>query len=124
MWARVVEIMLGAWLVISPLVFRDTPDLERYIVNDMVSGSLVIAFALLCFWRRATRAHLATLVLGAWLAGFGYFSAPRPGPPAAQNEIVLGLLLMVFAVVPTEAARPPEQWRARQEAGDRRQKAG
>jgi hypothetical protein len=111
MWARVVELMLGAWLVISPLIFRGTPGLEAYILNDILSGSLAILFALLCFWHRTRRAHLATLALGAYLAMYGYFSADRPGPPAAQNDIVIGLLLMVFAVVPTEAARPPEPWR-------------
>lgn len=111
MWARVIEMMLGAWLVISPFIFRGTPGLERYVVNDVIAGSLAIVFALLCFWGRTPRAHLATLVLGAWLAGYGYLSADRPGPPAAQNDIVIGLLLMVFAVVPTAAARPPAAWR-------------
>jgi hypothetical protein len=113
MWARVVEIMLGAWLVISPLVFRDTPwprALHRQRPDVRIAGHRLCPAL---FLAARERAHLATLVLGAWLAGYGYFSAPRPGPPAAQNEIVLGLLLMVFAVVPTEAARPPEPWRAR-----------
>ena len=116
MWARVVELMLGAWLVISPFVFRDTPGVDGYVVNDMVCGSLAGLFSLLCFWRPTRRAHLATLALGAWLALFGYFSAERPGPPAAQNDLVIGLLLMVFAVVPTEASKPPVPWRAAQRA--------
>jgi hypothetical protein len=111
MWARVVEVMLGGWLLISPFVFRDTPGLERYVVNDVISGGFAILFALLCFWPRTSRAHLATLVLGAWLASYGYFLAPRPGPPAAQNNIVVGLMLIVFAIVPTDAARPPGPWR-------------
>lgn len=111
MWARVVELMLGAWLVISPFVFRGTPGVDDYFVNDLICGSLAGLFALLSFWRPTRRAHLATLALGAWLALFGYFSADRPGPPAAQNDLVIGLLLIVFAVVPTEASRPPIPWR-------------
>lgn len=111
MWARVSELMLGAWLVISLFVFRDTPHLERYVANDMICGSLAILFSVLCFWEPTRRAHLATFALGAWLALFGYFSADRPGPPAAQNDLVVGLLLMIFAVVPTEASRPPIPWR-------------
>jgi hypothetical protein len=117
MWARVVELMLGVWLILSPLIFRGTPGLEAYVVNDVIAGSLAVAFALLCFWRPTRRAHLATLLLGAYLALFGYFSADRPGPPAAQNDIVIGLLLMIFAVVPTEAARPPEPWRRAESDG-------
>jgi hypothetical protein len=109
MWARVSELMLGAWLVISPFVFRGTPGVEAYFVNDLICGSLAALFALLCFWRPTRRAHLATLALGTWLALFGYFSADRP--PAAQNDLVIGLLLMILAAVPTEASRPPIPWR-------------
>ena len=111
MWARVIELMLGAWLAISPFVFRGTPQVDDYFVNDLICGSLAGLFALFSFWRPTRRAHLATLALGAWLALFGYFSADRPGPPAAQNDLVIGLLLIVFAVVPTEASRPPIPWR-------------
>jgi hypothetical protein len=55
-----VELMLGVWLILSPLIFRGTPGLEAYVVNDVIAGSLAVAFALLCFWRPTRRAHLAT----------------------------------------------------------------
>jgi hypothetical protein len=42
-----------------------------------------------------------------WLAGHGYVSAVRPGPPAAQNEIMVGLLLLLFAILPNDVNRPP-----------------
>lgn len=111
MWPRVVELMLGVWLVISPFVFRGTPELDRYVANDIACGTLVIVASLFCFWHPARRAHLVTLAISVWLAGYGYFSAPRPGPPAAQNEIIVGLLLLLFAILPSEATRPPESWR-------------
>jgi len=111
MWARVVELMLGAWLVLSPLIFRNTTDVSEYVVNDVVCGSLVVTLALMCFWPPLQRANVATLLVAVWLVGHGYFSAERPGPPAAQNEIVLGLLLLVFAIIPSEALSPPRPWR-------------
>lgn len=111
MWPRVVELALGCWLVISPFIFRDTPDVERYFANDLICGSLAVVLSLLCFWEPARRAHLGTLALAAWLALFGYFSADRPGPPAAQNDLVIGLLLAIFAIIPTESSRPPKPWR-------------
>lgn len=111
MWPRVVELMLGIWLAISPFVFRGTPEVREYAVNDAITGSLVVVVSLSCFWRPMRRAHLATLALGVWLAAFGYFSAERPGPPAAQNDIVVGLLLLVFAILPSEATLPPVPWR-------------
>lgn len=107
MWPRVVEVMIGAWLVITPLVFRGTEDVDRYAVNAVVSGSVVITASLMAFWRRTAWMRLVTLAVSCWLAGHGYLSAVRPGPPAAQNEIMVGLLLLLFAVLPNDVNRPP-----------------
>lgn len=113
MWPRVIELMLGAWLLVSPFVFRATPALERYTWSMVAAGSVVVIASLLSFWPRAAGARFVTLLASLWLAGHGYFAAPRPGPPAAQNEIMLGLLLLVFAILPNETNRPPESWRNR-----------
>jgi SPW repeat len=112
MWPRTVEVMLGAWLIISPFVFRDTPGADAYTVNVAVSGALVVLFSLSCFWRPLRRAHLGSLAVALWLAGHGYFSAVRPGPPAAQNELMTGLLLLLFVILPSETNEPPEPWRS------------
>jgi hypothetical protein len=55
--------------------------------------------------------HFFTALLALWLIGVGYLAASRPGPPGAQNEIITGLLLLMFAVIPNEADLPPEPWR-------------
>jgi hypothetical protein len=110
MWPRVIELMLGVWLLVSPFVFRDTARAAEYVVNDAVSGAVVVLLSLLAFWRPLRRANLATLAMGLWLASYGYFSAPRPGPPGAQNDLVIGLLLLLFAIIPTDANRPPDTW--------------
>lgn len=110
MWPRTVELMLGVWLTISPFVFRGTQRWIEYSINDAISGGLVIACSLLAFWPPMRRANLGTLVVAAWLVTYGYFSAARPGPPAAQNDIVVGLLLAVFAILPTRANEPPDGW--------------
>jgi hypothetical protein len=38
-------------------------------------------------------------------------AAPYPTPVALQNDLMLGLLLLMFAIVPNEASLPPEKWR-------------
>lgn len=113
MWPRVVEVTLGAWLLITPFVFRDSPAMDAYATNAMVSGSIVILASLLCFWHRTDRAYFVTLAVSLWLMGHGYFAAERPGPPPAQNEITVGLLLLLFAILPTETNQPPGPWRDR-----------
>ena len=107
MWPRVVEVMLGCWLLVTPFVFRGTPALDDFTTNAVVTGAIVIAASLLSFWHRTSRAHLVTLLMALWLAAHGYFSVARPGPPAAQNEIAIGLILLMFAILPSEANRPP-----------------
>jgi hypothetical protein len=111
MWPRVVEIMLGCWLLVTPFVFRATPALGDYAMNAVVSGAFIAAASILAFWRPLRVAHLATLAIAAWLTLHGYFSADRPGPPAAQNEIVVGLIVLLFSLLPNHINDPPASWR-------------
>jgi hypothetical protein len=111
MWARVIELMLGVWLVLSPLIFRETAGVGNFWNTDVSAGSAVILLSLLSFWRPLRKSHLVTGVIALWLILSAWFAAARPGPPAAQNEIVVGLLLLMLAIVPTDASLPPEPWR-------------
>ena len=113
MWPRVGEVALGCWLLLTPFVFRDTPALGNYTVSAVASGSVVILASLLSFWDRTRFAHIVTLFASFWLAAHGYFWAERPGPPAAQNELTVGLLLLLFAILPNEINAPPRPWRGR-----------
>ena len=111
MWARIVELLIGLWLVLTPVVFAGTESLDSYVLRDVGAGVLVIALAVLSFWERTAWAHLLTAAVALALGLAGYFGAERPGPPAAQNEIAIALTLLLFAIVPNEAARPPRPWR-------------
>ncbi|MEW4528905.1 MAG: hypothetical protein ACF8PG_13305 [Maioricimonas sp. JB045] len=116
MWSRVVEIMLGCWLVISPFIFAH-PDTElTWWISDMLCGTAVILFGLLSYWRPARRAHLATIGVAIWLIAYAYLrSSEATGAAiqnaAIQNNMALGLLLMMFAIIPNDASKPPEPWR-------------
>lgn len=111
MWARVCELMLGCWLVISPLILRGTDRIGEFVWIDITVGSVIVLLSLLSFWRPARWAHLGTAAVAAGLALFAYFGFERPGPPAAQNELTVAYLLLIFAIVPNEATLPPEPWR-------------
>jgi peptidoglycan/LPS O-acetylase OafA/YrhL len=115
MWARVVEFMLGCWLAISPFVFAHSPEKAWMWATDWIAASLVIAFALLSYWRPLRHIHLATAALACGLIAIGRFAAGGEVPPALQNDIVVGLLLLMFALVPNHASQPPEAWYSRPE---------
>jgi len=111
MWARVVEIMLGCWLAASPFIFRHSAENTSWWYNDLFSALAVIVLASSSFLTPLRYAHLGIGLVGLWLIGFGYFSATYPAPPALQNNLLVGLLLLMFAIIPNEALLPPRSWR-------------
>lgn len=116
MWARHMELALGLWLLTSPFVFRHASDRSGLWAHDLLIGAAVVSLALATHWRPLRRAHLVLLPLAVWLMGAGWWAARGAGihPPAAyQNWILVGLLLAMFAIVPSRASRPPKPWRRR-----------
>ena len=111
MWARTVEVMLGLWLAASPFIFSHSPAEPRLWWSDLCSAFLIITISLLSFWSRTMRAHLLNVLVALWLVGFGYFSSGDPPPPAAQNDLAVGLILLLLAIIPSEATLPPKGWR-------------
>jgi hypothetical protein len=111
MWARVIEVMLGCWLAVSPFVFRHPADDRVLWFNDLFSALIIIVLALVSFWPPLRFAHIANLAIALWLIAFGFWASSYPAPPALQNNIVVGLLLLMFAIFPNEATRPPRPWR-------------
>lgn len=111
MWARVIEVMLGCWLGVSPFIFRHAADEKGLWLNDLFSAFAVIMLALVSFWPPLRYAHLAIVLVALWLIGFGFLASGYPAPPTLQNDILVGLLLLMFAIIPNEANLPPRAWR-------------
>jgi hypothetical protein len=111
MWARVIEVILGCWLAVSPFIFRHNPEDQVLWFNDLLSAMVVIVLALVSFWPQLRFAHVANLAVALWLIAFGFWGSPYPALPALQNDIVIGLLLIMFAIVPNDTNRPPQPWR-------------
>jgi hypothetical protein len=112
MWARVVEFMLGCWLAVSPFVFAHYAESGRLTATDWTAASLVMVLALLSYWPPLVRIHLLTAIVAIGLVTIGRLSSGEHPPPGAQNHIVVGLLLLMFALVPSHATQPPPAWRA------------
>lgn len=111
MWARVVECMIGIWLLMSPFIFRHDPDATAIWINDFATGTIIIVVSLFSFWRPLKLIHWGLLAVGVWLVGFGRLSASPPLPGGYQNDILVGLIIVMMAVIPSEASQPPDTWR-------------
>lgn len=110
MWSRVVEIMLGVWLVISPFVFSHPTSVPAWWINDLLTGSLVILFGFFSYWPPTRFAHVLTILVACWLTGFAYINGFGDPAAASQNHLVIGVTLLMFAVIPNHASRPPRSW--------------
>ena len=122
MWARSAEVMLGLWLMISPFVFATPPEETLLWVHDLGGGAVVMTIALLACWHRIDKIHYLNIAVAVYLGAIGYLvpaETPPPGP--YQNLLVVALLLVVLAVIPTRIALPPRSWQAfyEQKAGQR-----
>lgn len=113
MWPRVVEVMFGCWLAMSPFIFDHPPDEPRLWWNDVGCAAVVIALALASFHRRMRWAHFWIIAVGLWLIASGYVATEEPVPAAVQNDVLVGWLLLMFAIIPNAADRPPPAWEQR-----------
>ncbi len=111
MWPRVVEVMLGVWLLMSPFIFGHAGDAVWRWTTDLGCAAALITLALASYAPKLAYAHWFSVLIGLWLCGFGYFASPYPTPPALQNNLIVGLLVLMFAIIPNQAAHPPRAWR-------------
>jgi hypothetical protein len=79
-------------------------------LGDLFSALGVIVLALVSFWPPMQFAHIANFAIGLWLIAFGFLASPYPTPPGLQNDIVVGLLLLMLSIIPNHASRPPRPW--------------
>jgi hypothetical protein len=110
MWPRNVEIMLALWLSLSPFVFRIPAGHTGVWAVDLGAAVLIMVFSLASYWRPLRRAYLGTLAVGLGLAIYGLVQS-RPPPSWHQNHILVGLLLAMFAILPSPASAPPRSGR-------------
>ena len=108
MWARPIEMILGFWLLASPLVFGTNviggPGAAAF---DHATGLLVVVLALLSLSKRTGWAHFLTLAVAAFLVLPSYLTA-YPAPAYIQNRIAVGLVLTIFAIIPNNVEQTTE----------------
>lgn len=113
MWGRIVEMMTGVWLLLSPFIFAAQRD-AAILWGDIGSAILIWVLSGISYWPPLKYAHWGILLVAVGLVLVGRFSTDMPATAAQQNHIFVGLFLLMIAIIPNEASRPPMQWRAPQ----------
>ncbi len=109
MWPRLVEVMLGLWLVLGPLIFRLESSDPALIVNHLVYGTATVVAALIAIRVRFLR--VVIIAIGLWLMGYGYVAGGFPPAPGYLNLIVIGVLVCALGLIPTDCLQPTHSWR-------------
>lgn len=88
MWARILGVALGIWLMVAPAVL-DYAGPAR--TNDRIVGPLVVSLAFVAIWEVTRSLRWVNLALSLWLVfapwALGYELVPT------LNSTVVGLLL-------------------------------
>jgi hypothetical protein len=101
--------MTAVWLILSPFIFR-VQDNTSLVWADCGVAAIIILLAGLSYWHPTRHAHVFILFVALGLVVWGRFSA-SPAPAFHQNHIAIGLFLMMIAIIPNDASRPPKDWR-------------
>ncbi|MBP7074632.1 MAG: hypothetical protein KBA81_04530 [Rhabdochlamydiaceae bacterium] len=111
MWARVIEFMLACWLAISPFIFAYPDEAIFFWVSDFGCSVAIAFFAFISFYDPLKKMHLCNLFAAFYLIALGFCSKESFLHYALQNYIVLGILLLMLAIIPTDASQQPKPWR-------------
>lgn len=107
MWPRISEFFFSLWLAVSWMIFGYKPNTPLF-VNDMICFVLIALFSLGSYAFALRRLYLFNLLMAIWLIVFSVFSFVGEVP--RQNYVSLGLLLFIFALIPSPTERPSYDW--------------
>jgi hypothetical protein len=108
-WPRYIEMLLGAWLILSAWVVEH-PDPAVFQAVAITAGVIIIVLDIAAIVSPRRLAYLGIVAVAFGLLAFGYLSE-HPESQGVQSTVSVGLFLLMFAILPTEATLPPASWR-------------
>lgn len=80
-------------------------------VNDFTVATLIALFSLGTYYKPLRKIHLVNLAIALYLIFLSYLFQDSPMYAALQNYMVLGIIILMTAIIPSEATKPPIPWR-------------
>ena len=110
MWARMIQLMIGVWLLISPFIFPALIGRQTSMAPELLFGAVFVLLAMLgCMQRFAIAANTLSFFFAGALTLFAYFSVSGELPPVEQNRLICGILIAMFAIIPLDTINPPQK---------------
>jgi hypothetical protein len=97
-WQDVAMMILGFWLVLSPVVlqYADLTGIASF--NSYVFGLAVVLFAAIALYRPQMWEEWVNLALGIWLILSPLLLGFRDETVATANHFIVGLLIVIDAM--------------------------
>ena len=109
MWPRIAEILIGAWLAVSPWLLTKGA-VPSQMAIDVIAGLLFVLFAIIELTTSYRSAHFLSILVALVLTAWGWFHVESIPFSLPQHDILVGLTILVFAIIPTGISTPPEGW--------------
>ena len=100
MWGQVSVIFLGTWLAISPFFLVNPFVSLQSFIDDIFIGLLFTIFGFAACYYKTRIWTVLIYLLAAGIYAQGYFQYAHPRPATAQNQIIVALLIFMFAIIP------------------------
>ena len=108
-WPHYCEMLLSLWLLVAPWILNyGDSNIFRDVNIAAAMVTLLLDIISIRLYKRY--GYLAVLGVAAGLLIHAFFVMP-PQAAGTQNNILVALLLVMFAILPTEATLPPPSWR-------------
>jgi len=102
-----INIVLGIWLIVAPFILNYTR-FEVAMWNDIILGMIVAVIAFVrTFGTGGGTASWINVLLGIWLIIAPFVLNYGTNPTPRWNDIILGILVIIFAWSGATAPQPP-----------------
>jgi len=94
MWMQVMNILVGLWIMISPVIFYADKVAAN---NEHITGPLIITFAVIALWEINRNVRLINILTGSWLIVsplFIHFNSVM-----IWSNIIAGVLVIIFSLI-------------------------
>lgn len=101
MWAAIISVLIGLWIMIAPEYFQfGRPEAN----NHFIVGPLVVTAAVIAIWEVNRSARYFNLCAGIWLAVSPLLLSYET-QEAIWNSIIAGILLLIFSLIKGKITR-------------------
>ncbi|TBW29038.1 hypothetical protein EZJ28_03895 [Gramella sp. KN1008] len=96
MWPRMINTILGLWLMISPGIFQYSSAAAD---NGHIAGPIIVTFSIVAIWEATRVVRKWNFPVGIWLLAAPWILGYE-NTLAIVSDMSVGVLVLIFASIP------------------------